>query len=65
MRREIAGGAQHQIVLAKPGERGGFRPAHFKRKRVGRCRYDLVADIGERDEAIKQMVAVRPAADDV
>ena len=65
MPREPTRGAQHQIVAVEPGKRRRFRPAHRQRQRFGRRRGDLVADIGEGDEAVEQVIAVGPPADDV
>jgi hypothetical protein len=60
-----ARGAQHEIVVAEPGERPGFRSAHRQRQRVGRRGDDLVADIGKGDQAVEQVIAIRAPADDM
>jgi hypothetical protein len=65
VRGETAGGAQHQIVVAKPGERAGLGTADRERQGVGRRRNHLIADIGEGNEAVEQVVAVGAASGDV
>jgi hypothetical protein len=65
MRGEPTGGAHYQIDVIEPGQRCGFRPRYFEGQRVGRRGGYLVADIGEGDEAVEQVIAVAPAADDM
>lgn len=65
MRGEPPGRAQHQIVVAEPGQCRGFRAGYLERQRVGRRGGDLVADIGEGDEAVEQVIAVAAPADDM
>ena len=55
-----AGRAQHQIVVAPSREARRLGPGHLERQRRRRPSRHPVADIGKADEAVEQMIAVRP-----
>ena len=59
------GGAQHEIVVAEIGERSRLRTADRQRQPVRRRRLDPVPDIGERHQAVEQVIAVSAPPDDV
>ena len=57
-------GTQHQVVRVI-GERGGKGAVQGKRKVGSRQSVQRVADRGEDREAVEQVIAVGPAADEV
>ena len=59
------GGAQHEIVVAETGERARLRTADRQRQHVRRRALDPVADIGERHQAVEQVIAVGAPPDDM
>ncbi len=63
MTGEQARGTEHQIVLAQFGETGRLRTVDRQGQRREFSRSDPIADIGKRDEAVDQMIAVRPHSD--
>ncbi len=56
-----ARGAQHQIVVAIAGEARRLGPGHLQRQRGCRPDRHPIADVGEGDEAVDEVIAVRPA----
>jgi hypothetical protein len=61
---EEPGGAQYQIVI-EPADCRRFRPGDRQGQRIGRHGGDFVADIGEGDQAVEQVIAVGAPPDDV
>ena len=64
LRRQRPRRTQHQIV-GFAGEPRGERPRHLQRQRIRRRGAQRVADPGEHDQAVQQVVAVVPAAGQV